>query len=685
MLGELPPPPPRVCFGRDELIKKIVGLAENLTPIALIGAGGIGKSSVSLAVLHHDRIKKMFGDNRRFIRCDRFSASCAHFLARLSQVVGAGIKNPKDLAPLRPSLSAEKTLIVLDNAESILDPRGAKGREIYGVVDELSRFKNICLVITSRITTTPPNCKTLNVPTLSEAAAYSTFDHISKNGRRSTQINNILKQLDFHPLSVTLLATVAHQNRWDNDRLAKEWKQRRTGVLRPEHETSLAITIELSLSSPLFKTLGPNARGLLGVVAFYPQGVNEKNLSWLLPKITNAAQIFDKLCVLSLTYRSNGFITMLAPLRDHFCPKDPKSSPLLCTTKEQYFDRMSVELDPSRPGFEDARWITSEDVNVEHLLDAPISADSDSDDTWRACINFMRHLNWYKPRQTILGPKIEALPDSHSLKPKCLYELAMLAETIGNDSETIRLLNHALKLERQRKNDRRVASTLMMLSHTSQMLGLYKEGIRQAEEALGIYEQLGKAAGRAECSCQLARLLHSDGQYDAAEKAALQSIKLLPKKGQEYKACLSHRTLGNIYRSKNQRKKAIHHYELALGIASSSNWRDHLLWTHFSLAELFLAEDKFEDAYSHSTKAKAHAHDNPYDLARVVTLQARILYPQGKLKDAKSEVLRALEIFKKVGASKDQQACKTLLQKIERASKSKGVPPPAGQIPMVSF
>jgi len=50
--GESPPLPPRTFFGRDELIEKIVGLAENLIPVALIGAGGIGKTSVALAVLH---------------------------------------------------------------------------------------------------------------------------------------------------------------------------------------------------------------------------------------------------------------------------------------------------------------------------------------------------------------------------------------------------------------------------------------------------------------------------------------------------------------------------------------------------------------------------------------------------------------------------------------------------------
>ena len=40
---ELPPPAPRACFGRDELIKEIVGLAENLEPIAPVGAGGLAR------------------------------------------------------------------------------------------------------------------------------------------------------------------------------------------------------------------------------------------------------------------------------------------------------------------------------------------------------------------------------------------------------------------------------------------------------------------------------------------------------------------------------------------------------------------------------------------------------------------------------------------------------------------
>ena len=671
---EPPPPPPRIFFGRDELIDKIVGFAEHLAPIALIGAGGIGKTSVILTVLHHDRIKQRFGDNRWFIRCDQFPASRTHFLRRLSKVIGAGIENPESLAHLRRHLSSKEMLIVLDNAESVLGLQGTSGQEIYAVVDELSQFSNICLCITSRILTVPPGYEVLDIPTLSIEAGRDTFYRIYKLGEQSDPVNNILEQLDFHPLSITLLATVAQHNRWDTNRLTVEWEKRRTGVLHAQHSRSLAATIELSLTSPMFRELGPDARGLLGAVAFFPQGVNEKNIDWLFPTISDGPNMFDKFCTLSLTYRSHGFITMLAPLRDYLRPKDPTSSPLLSKTKECYFAQLSTPIHPDKPGFSEAQWIMSEDVNVEHLLDVFTTTDVSSENVWDACANFMDRLFWHKPRLVVLGPKIEALPDDHPSKARCLRDLSWLFHVVGNWVERKRLLAHALKLWKKQGDDFQVALTLSDLSDANRLMDLYEEGAQRAKEALEIFERLGDAVEQARCLTHLAWLMHDNGQLDAAEESASRAIDLLPEKGQQTRVCEGHRVLGEIYRSKGEAEKAIHHLEIALGIASSLNTVYQLFWVHFILADVFSGEDRSDDARAHIEHAKSYAVNDPYNLARASHLQAGFLYQQRRFEEATSEALGALDVFEKLGAMHDAEKIRQLLERIDCYAQRNGTP-----------
>jgi tetratricopeptide (TPR) repeat protein len=312
-------------------------------------------------------------------------------------------------------------------------------------------------------------------------------------------------------------------------------------------------------------------------------------------------------------------------------------------------------------------------VNVEHLLDVFTSIDVNSDDVWDACDYFMKHLYWYKKRHIVLRPKIEGLPDDHRSKPACLFQLSRLLGSVGNSAESKRLLVHTLKLWRERGNNLQVAQTLRSLADTNRLLNLHKEGIRQVEEALKIYQRENHSLGQAYCWQLLAWLLFSDNQLDAAEAATSPMIKLFSGKGQEFDLCQCHRLLGEICRSKGKKKEAINHLETALRIASPFNWHDQQFSILHSLAELSFDRGRPDDAHTYIERAKSHALNSPYILGHAMQMQARFWYRQERFEEARAETLCAVGVFEKLGATKDMEACRTFLQRIEERITNKPV------------
>jgi len=205
----------------------------------------------------------------------------------------------------------------------------------------------------------------------------------------------------------------------------------------------------------------------------------------------------------------------------------------------------------------------------------------------------------------------------------------------------------------------------MRLADANRMLHLREEGIEQAKEALEIYTRLDEAVEQAECSVALAFLFRGINQLDAAKEAGFRALDLLPEKGNQFLVCRCHRVLGLIYRSQGEIEKAIHHFETALGIASSFNWDDQLVWIHCDMARLFFYEDMLDDAHTHVEYAKSFAVNNPYYLGRMIQLRAEIWYTQDRVEEAKSDFLYAAEVLEKLRATVDLERCKWFLAEID--------------------
>ena len=229
-----------------------------------------------------------------------------------------------------------------------------------------------------------------------------------------------------------------------------------------------------------------------------------------------------------------------------------------------------------------------------------------------------------------------------------------------------RLLSHALKLGRERGSDIWVADILQTLCNANRHIGHHDEGVQQAREGLEIYERLGHTRGQAQCFIQLAWSFRDQKQLDAAEEAASRAFDLLPETGQQSLVFQCHQILGLIQQSKGEIEKALHHLEAALGIAPSFGWHDQLFEIHSSLAMLFFDEGRLDGAHVHAERAKLHAVNNPYSLGKAMMLQAKVLCGQHKFEEARSEILRAAEIFEKLRVSWGVGICGVFLEDVQK-------------------
>ena len=310
------PRAPTNLFGRNEILEDLLDLAERSASLTLLGSGGVGKTAVALTLLHHDRIAEKFGERRHFIHCDRLQKSLDSFLGCLSDATGA--PPPRDMTQLRSHFKAfPPSILVLDGVDCILDPLAPEAAEITAAIEELARYPGLCLLATSRMDVRISGFRHMDVPTLPADVSWDVF-HSHCGLGRSAAVDGLLAELDFHPLSITLLAGAASNNEWDETALLAAWEDGKTNILEAPGLQSLEYTIESVLLTPTLQELGSVIRETLEAIAAFPGGTKDVKLESTFPGIDGVWEAVNALCKFSLTYREDGFVKMLAPFRLHF-------------------------------------------------------------------------------------------------------------------------------------------------------------------------------------------------------------------------------------------------------------------------------------------------------------------------------------------------------------------------------
>jgi len=294
----------------------LLGCLDSLTSIILPGAVGTGKTAIALALLHHDHAKTKFSHSRHFMRCDDLANGLEPFLERLSDTIG--LPPTKNMGELRLHLSHHPPLmLVLDGVECILDPLGKESEEICSAIEEISQHNDFCLLVTSRMAVDIRGFCTIGPVALSQDEAQVMFYGLCRLDK-SPAIDDLLANLDFHPLSIDLLARTTFENGWDESRLLQEWDDNQTDIMKASHRQSLGDAIVSTLATPTIQNLGPVAHETLQAFAAFPDGLKATKVGRVFPVTSGVEEVVDVLCRFHLLGSRDGVVKMLSPFRFYF-------------------------------------------------------------------------------------------------------------------------------------------------------------------------------------------------------------------------------------------------------------------------------------------------------------------------------------------------------------------------------
>ncbi|KAJ7883798.1 P-loop containing nucleoside triphosphate hydrolase protein [Mycena leptocephala] len=276
------PSEPKIFHGRESELSNILRLFSQVTPrIAILGAGGMGKTSLARAVIHHADMTAKYNDRRFFVACDSTATK-----VELAALIGAhlGLKTGKDLThPVVQHFSSHPpSLLILDNLETMWEPAESRG-EIEEFLSLLTDVDHLALMITMRGAERPAKVAWTRpflppLEPIDEEAARRIFIDIADDQHIPEEVNKVLSLTDRMPLAINLLAHLVDSEGCSN--VLSRWEEEKTSLISDGYDkkSNLDLSISLSLSSPRIKSI-PQSQELLSLLSILPNGLSDAELA----------------------------------------------------------------------------------------------------------------------------------------------------------------------------------------------------------------------------------------------------------------------------------------------------------------------------------------------------------------------------------------------------------------------
>ncbi|KAJ7915980.1 P-loop containing nucleoside triphosphate hydrolase protein, partial [Mycena leptocephala] len=327
------PSQPKIFHGRDSELSDILQLFSQGTPkIAILGAGGMGKTSLARAVLHRTEITEKYNEQRFFIACESAATQ-----VELVALIGAhvGLKPGKDLTcpVIQYFSSSSKSLLILDNLETLWEPVKSRGK-IEEFLSLLTDVDHLALVITMRGAERPDKVAWTHpflpaLKPLEQAAAQQTFIDIADNTHDPNEVDKVLSLTDNMPLAISLIAHLVDSEGCPH--VLSCWEEEKTSLISDGYDrtSNLDLSISLSLSSPRLNTF-PHSKDLLSLLSMLPDGLSDVELVQSKLPLDNILGCKAALIRTSLAYSDeHKQLKALVPIREYMQKIQPPGDHLI--------------------------------------------------------------------------------------------------------------------------------------------------------------------------------------------------------------------------------------------------------------------------------------------------------------------------------------------------------------------
>ncbi|KAF7373221.1 hypothetical protein MSAN_00530900 [Mycena sanguinolenta] len=521
------PLPHRIFCGREDLVNEITSLlaTESTSRVCITGVGGMGKTSVGLAVAESVINKKIFLKKHVFwVPC--IEAKSPDLLCRILYAqLRVTAESYDTLGPLVAELdsSKQRRLLLLDNFET---PwlSGEDQTKVFQILVRLAELPHIALLVTMTSGFTPQDIEWYHRPLapLDPPAARDAFKRKYRDAAGGhgliadgPDLDELLASIGYIPLAITLMAASGGCLGISPVDLLRDWKEEGTEMMSGNQTRSMDDTIRLSMERGIVKS-NPEALQLLAILSLLPAGTIGSNLdlwaSSLTPSRCHAA--VKTLCTAALIeLQSDGhFETSRIFVRPTIRSYMSHKGRIPPETRDQVHDacykfvlqHKSIPDDHKFKG--DLEALASEEINIQALLmEIPINAPQPN--AVDALIAFSLYQAWTKSSTVVA---------SHAL-------------AVARAQDDL----HVAVVTDRRAAARRVAEAHRSLALSLLRLDQYDEACVHFEEASARFKNLPGGADLP-CAGEASMLLLETRMYLEPFSAELESL------AQEAQRNLSH-------------------------------------------------------------------------------------------------------------------------------------------------